>query len=139
MEKAHVAAGGPFGFWGVLTQFCPSPTKFLGVFTQSCPSAPLKLDFCRWSDHRITGLFPCMVLLLINIIKTSSNISPVIVRWQKYKCYLCAYDCFILLSCEDKYYISSYPTLVDLKSLNNLFFLFKEEEARPAPAQTETR
>ena len=124
MKKIKIDDGGPFCFWGVLTQFCPSPPKLLGVFTQFCPSPPLKLDFCPPINKYN---------------KTSSNISPEIIRWQKYKCYLCAYDCFILLSCEDKYYISSYQSLVDLHSLNNLFFHFKEEEARPAPAQTETR
>ena len=52
MEKAHVAAGGPFccvhrhpKFLAIFTQFCPSPPQFFGVFTQFCPKPPQKLDF----------------------------------------------------------------------------------------------
>ena len=58
MEKAHVAACGPFcGMRRVFTQFCPSLPLFLGVFTQFCPSPPQKLDFCRWSDHRVFSMY----------------------------------------------------------------------------------
>jgi len=51
MEKAHVAAGGPF--CGVRRR-----PKFIGVFTQFCPSPPAS----NWISvgDRITGLFPSM-------------------------------------------------------------------------------
>ena len=49
MEKAHVAAGGPFcgvrrrsKFLSVFTKFCPWPPQFLGVFMQFCPLRRLK-------------------------------------------------------------------------------------------------
>ena len=59
MEKAHVAAGGPFcsascrpKFLGVFTQFCPSPLQFLG-FLNSFAHRHLK----NWISvgDRITG------------------------------------------------------------------------------------
>ena len=51
MEKAHVAAGGPFcgmRFYTVLSVAAP----IFGRFTQFCLSLPQKLDFFRWSGHR---------------------------------------------------------------------------------------
>ena len=51
-------------FW-VFLQFCPSHLQFLGIFTQFCLSPPQKLDFCWWSEHQITGLFPCTLIIWI--------------------------------------------------------------------------
>ena len=67
MERAHVAAGGPFCFLRCIPKFLGRfyidlsfTAPIFGVFKQFCPSPPqIKLNWISVGD-RITGLFPCM-------------------------------------------------------------------------------
>ena len=71
-------------FGGFFTHFYLSPPQFLGVFMPfGCRhSAPQKMDFCRRSDHWITGLFLCRCVCQ-KLIRNSSSV------W----CYTCLKWC----------------------------------------------